>query len=535
MKSDNFFLLVARSAELFIGIIVAGLLAPAAESAAADIAATKPNIVYILADDLGYGDVQCYNPQSGKIHTPNIDRLASQGMRFTDAHTSSSVCTPTRYSTLTGRYAWRTRLQSGVLDGFSTPLIASNRMTVASLLKANGYQTACIGKWHLGMNWQKQADSSADVLTKDKPQKTKPGSAVDWLKPILNGPTTLGFDYYYGISASLDMPPFVFIENDRVTAIPTTEKRWQRTGPAAESFEAIDVMPELTRKAAGWLEQRAAEKKPFFLYLAYSAPHTPILPTKEWQGKSGLNAYADFVMQTDAAVGEMMAALERTGQSTNTLVIFTSDNGCSPSANFGQLKAKGHNPSGPWRGHKADIWEGGHRVPYIARWPGLVTAGTTSDETICLSDLLATSAAIIDAKLPANAGEDSVSILPALLGEKTTQPLREATVHHSISGLFAIRKGPWKLALCPGSGGWSAPNDQAALKQGLPNVQLYNLTNDPGETNNLQAAHPERVASLTKLLEKYVADGRSTPGKKQTKDVAVNLTKANAKTEKETE
>lgn len=500
----------------------------------AEVGGNKPNIVFILADDLGYGDVTCFNAQS-KIPTPNLDKLAAQGMRFTDAHTSSSVCTPTRYSTLTGRYAWRTHLQSGVLDGFSTPLIASNRMTVASLLKANGYQTACIGKWHLGMNWQNKEDSATDVSSKDKPQKTKPGSAVDWTKPILNGSTSLGFDYYYGISASLDMPPFVFIENDRVTAIPTTEKKWQRSGPAAESFEGIDVMPELTRKAAGWIEQRATEKEPFFLYLAYSAPHTPILPTKEWQGKSGLNAYADFVMQTDAAVGELMATLERAGLATNTLVIFTSDNGCSPSANFGQLKAKGHNPSGPWRGHKADILEGGHRVPYIARWPARVKPGTSSDETICLSDLLATSAAIVGAKLPVNAGEDSVSILPALLGEKSMQPLREATVHHSIQGEFAIRKGFWKLALCPGSGGWSAPNDQAARKQGLPGVQLYNLAEDPGETNNLQAAHPEVVSRLTTLLKQYLADGRSTPGKKQANDAAVNLTKPNAKADKEKE
>ena len=500
----------------------------------AEIGGNKPNIVFILADDLGYGDVTCFNAQS-KIPTPHLDKLAAQGMRFTDAHTSSSVCTPTRYSTLTGRYSWRTHLQSGVLDGFSTPLIASNRMTVASLLKANGYQTACIGKWHLGMNWQKKENSAADASGKDKTQKPKPGSTVDWTKPIHNGPTTLGFDYYYGISASLDMPPFVFIENDRVTAIPTTEKKWQRTGPAAESFEAIDVMPELTRKAAGWFEQRATEKKPFFLYLAYSAPHTPILPTPAWQGKSGLNAYADFVMQTDAAVGELMATLERAGLSTNTLVIFTSDNGCSPSAGFGALKAKGHNPSGPWRGHKADIWEGGHRVPYIARWPARVKPGTSSDEIICLSDLLATSAAIVGAKLPGNAGEDSVSILPALLGEKSKQPLRTATIHHSIQGEFAIRQGPWKLALCPGSGGWSAPNDQAAFKQGLPRVQLYNLAKDPGETNNLQAAHPETVATLKKLLEKYIADGRSTPGEPQPNDVAVKIAKSSATLEKEKE
>jgi arylsulfatase A len=490
---------------------------------AVEPSAPKPNIVYILADDLGYGDVQCYNPQRGKIPTPNLDRLAADGMRFTDAHTGSSVCTPTRYSVLTGRYAWRTHLQSGVLGGFSPPLIASGRMTVASLLKQHGYQTAVIGKWHLGLNWQNKKDSNSDD---SNPQPKDKGSDVDWTKPILNSPTTLGFDYFYGIAASLDMPPFVFIENDRVTAFPTTEKKWGRSGPAAENFEAEAVMPELTRKAADWIEQRAATQKPFFLYLAYSAPHTPILPTKEWRGKSGLTPYADFMMQTDAAVGELLAILQRTGLATNTLVIFTSDNGCSPAAGMGALQTKGHHPSGPWRGAKADIWEGGHRVPFIARWPSRVKAGTTSDETICLSDLLATSAALVGAKLPDNAGEDSVSFLPALLGEKHSRPLREATVHHSIDGRFAIRQGSWKLALCPGSGGWSAPRDNEATTKQFPGVQLYDLTADPGETNNVQAAHPDLVTRLTGLLEKFVADGRSTPGAKQSNDVPVNLTKA---------
>ena len=522
MTERNPFARLVSSVRLLGCLVVVTVLPVAKAGDAANLSTHKPNIVFILADDLGYGDVTCFNAQS-KIPTPHLDKLAMQGMRFTDAHTSSSVCTPTRYSTLTGRYAWRTHLQSGVLDGFSTPLIASNRMTVASLLKTNGYQTAAIGKWHLGMNWQKKEDSAANVSSKDKPQKAKPGGTVDWTKPIRNGPTTLGFDYYYGISASLDMPPFVFIENDRVTAIPTTEKKWLRTGPAAENFEAIDVMTELTRKAAGWIEQRATEKKPFFFYLAYTAPHTPILPTKEWQDKSGLNEYADFVMQTDAAVGELMAILERTGLATNTLVIFTSDNGCSPSANFGQLQAKGHNPSGPWRGHKADIWEGGHRVPFIARWPSRISAATASAETICLSDLLATSAALVGAKLPQGAGEDSVNILPALLGEKRNQPLREATVHHSINGKFAIRQGVWKLALCPGSGGWSGPSDKAAMNQGLPEVQLYNLAVDPGETNNLHATHPDIVKRLTALLNKYVAEGRSTPGAPEHNDVAVSV------------
>ena len=408
-------------------------------------------------------------------------------------------------------------------------------MTVASLLKANGYQTAALGKWHLGMNWQRKPDAITDASKKSGPSNQDSTTQVDWTKPILNGPTSLGFDYFYGIAASLDMPPFVFIENDRVTRIPTTEKKWVRNGAAAEDFEAEAVMPELTRKATSWIAQPATEQKPFFLYLAYSAPHTPIVPTKEWQGKSGLNAYADFVMQTDAAVGAILNALERGGAANNTLVIFTSDNGCSPSAHFDELQNQGHFPSGPWRGHKADIWEGGHRVPFIARWPNHIAAGVTNAETICLSDFLATSAAMIGAKLPGHAGEDSVNILPALLGEKRSQPLREATVHHSIDGRFAIRQGIWKLALCPGSGGWSAPCDQAAMKQGLPSVQLYDLSNDPGETNNVQAAHPERVRQLTTTLNWYIATGRSTFGEGQSNDVPIKIMKANGSVEKERE
>lgn len=408
--------------------------------------------------------------------------------------------------------------------GFSPPLIASNRVTVASLLKSEGYTTGCIGKWHLGLAWPKneKAQLPADNQGKGDGEAAE---SVDWTKPLLNGPTRLGFDYYYGITASLDMPPFVFIENDRVTVAPTTQKKWLRAGPAAADFEAEEVMPTLTRKAADWIGHRAKDKNPFFLYLALTAPHTPIVPTKEWREQSKLNPYGDFVMQTDAAVGEVLNALDRAGLAKNTLVIFTSDNGCSPAAGIDELRSKGHSPSGPWRGFKADIWEGGHRVPFLARWPGHVPVGKTSDETICLSDLLATSAALAGAKLPNSAGEDSVNILPALLGKKGKQPLREATVHHSIDGRFAIRQGPWKLALCPGSGGWSSPKDAAAAKQGLPEVQLFDLATDPAETKNVQAEHPEIVARLTALLEKYVADGRSTPGSPQPNDEPISLWK----------
>lgn len=480
--------------------------------------ATKPNIVFILCDDLGYGDVACNNPQ-GKIATPCIDRLAAEGMRFTDAHTTSSVCTPTRYSVLTGRYNWRSRLKSGVLGGLSPRLIEPGRLTVAELLRRSGYHTACVGKWHLGMHWPLKPDAEGFG---DAIEKGPEGWNADYTRPITEGPSSVGFDYYFGIAASLDMVPYTFIENDRVTALPTLDKAFPmmlgrdgktRPGPAAAEFEAVDVLPTLTRKAVEYIARQTAPEardKPFFLYLPYASPHTPIVPSPEWQGRSGLNPYADFVMQTDACVGEVLDALAQHGVSDNTLVVFTSDNGCSPQADFPALEEKGHDPSAIYRGHKADIWDGGHRVPFIVRWPGKVAPGTTSDQLVSLVDFMATCADVLQTKLPGNAAEDSVSLLPILLGE-AEGPVREALVHHSISGKFSIRQGRWKLELCPGSGGWSAPRDPQAAKQGLPPIQLYDMESDPGEEHNLQAEHPDVVKKLTALLDRYVAQGRSTP------------------------
>jgi arylsulfatase A-like enzyme len=474
--------------------------------------ARKPNIVFILADDLGYGDVHCLNPERGKIATPNLDRLASLGMTFTDAHSSSAVCTPSRYNVLTGRYNWRTHLQRGVLNGQSPPLIEANRLTVGGLLKQHGYATACIGKWHLGMEMPKP-------LTNGR---------------IESGPITRGFDYFFGISASLDMPPYAFIENDRFTEAPTDVKELLkgRRGPAAPSFEAVEVLPALVRKSKEWIGQHRGQ--PFFFYLALNSPHTPLAPTTEWQGKSGLGDYADFVMETDWAVGEVLASLDSTGVASNTLVIVTSDNGCAPyigTSSTGpflsmhdkdavhELEAKGHYPSAAFRGYKSDIWEGGHRVPFIARWPAKVKAGSRSDQPICLGDLMASCADIVGAKLPANAGEDSFSFLPELLG--TGHTARDAVVHHSIQGKFSIRQRQWKLELCPGSGGWSKPEDATAAREGLPAVQLYNLADDIGETKNLAAAMPEKVAEMKALLEKLITNGRSTPGAPQKNDVEV--------------
>lgn len=495
--------------------------------------ATKPNIVFILCDDLGYGDVKCNNP-AGKIATPRIDKLAASGIRFTDAHSTSSVCTPTRYGVLTGRYNWRSRLQSGVLGGLSPRLIEPGRLTVAALLQQNGYHTAAVGKWHLGMDWVKRTGQPTpernDIETSNQVW------SVDFTEPIAGGPTSVGFDYFFGIAASLDMVPYTFIENDHVTVVPTVNRSFPMTigkpgqtrrGPATPEFTAEQVLPMLARKATDYIVQHAPKAKagqPFFLYLPFNSPHTPIAPTPEWRGKSGISPYADFVMETDWAVGEVLDALDRNGVADNTLVIFASDNGCSPAANIPELQAAGHEPNGPWRGHKADIWDGGHRVPFIVRWPGRVRPGTTSDQLITLMDFMATCADLVGVKLPDNAGEDSVSFLPGLLG-KADKPLREALVHHSIQGKFSIRQGRWKLELCPGSGGWSSPKDPEALKQGLPSIQLYDMASDLAERKNLQTEQPEVVARLTKLLEKYVADGRSTPGQPQPNDGKIDLWK----------
>lgn len=493
-----------------------------AESVAAP-AERLPNVVIILADDLGYGDVKCLNPE-GKIATPHIDRLAAQGMIFTDAHSGSSVCTPTRYGLLTGRYCWRSRLKSGVLGGYSRTLIEPGRLTIAQLGRQHGYVTGCVGKWHLGMDMPLKDGGVAD----DRGNVDK-GYArawdVDYSGKIAGGATALGFDYYFGISASLDMSPFVFIENDRFTAVPTKEKKIWRLGPAADDFEAVKVLPTLTEKAVAFIDEHAAaahDRTPFFLYFPLSAPHAPIAPTDEWRGKSGINDYADFVMQVDDTVGRIIAALERGGIADNTLVIMTSDNGCSPVADLPALAAKGHQPSYVFRGAKADIYDGGHRIPFIARWPGKVKAGSRSDAILCLTDLMATLAEVIGAKLPDNAGEDSQSILYALIGDGRA-PLREAIVHHSINGSFAIREGNWKLELCRGSGGWSDPKPGSKDAAALPDVQLYDLSTDIGEQKNLSQEHPEVVDRLTRLLDKYVAEGRSTPGERQANTTPIKL------------
>lgn len=457
--------------------------------------AENPNVVVILADDLGYGDLGCYG--ATQTQTPHLDRLAREGMRFTDAHSPSAVCTPTRYGLLTGRYAWRTRLKQGVLVGDSPALIEEGRMTLAGLLKGKGYATSAIGKWHLGLGSE---------------------AKTDFAVPLRPGPLTAGFDSFFGIPASLDMVPYVYVENDRVLALPTAQSEkspksnyfdgvFWREGPAAPGFRHSDVLPELARRAEQFVRAQTA-RRPFFLYFALTSPHTPWVPTDEFRGRSPLGEYGDFLTQTDAAVGRVLKALEDMKLADQTLVIFTSDNGAIPLPP--QFGATGHRPNGTWRGQKADIWEAGHRVPCLVRWPGRIPPGSICKETICHTDLLATLAAIVGEKLPDDAGEDSFSMLPLLSGKSTARSTREATVHHSGDGVFAIRQGKWKAIFHLGSGGFSQPKRETAVAGG-PTGQLYDLVDDPSETRNLWIEKPEVVERLSDLLERYQREGRSRP------------------------
>lgn len=513
------------------------LLASVEHGLAADVSRLpRPNIVLILADDLGYGDVQCYNPERGKIPTPNIDRLAAQGMRFTDGHSSSGVCSPSRYTLLTGRYHWRTRLQSGIVGVFGEPLIAPDRMTIGTLAKQHGYRTAAIGKWHLGWDWPLtkqersllQASKEAGNDDESRLKRASPIATAKqqefwrefFSKPIPGGPTTRGFDTYFGTDVP-NWPPFCFIENDRTLGIPSEflpqpdlgNNRASQQGPALKDWKLENILPALGDRAVTFITDAAAKPEPFLLYLPLTSPHTPLAVNAQWKDKSRLNLFADFVMETDAVVGRVLNALEKSGAAQNTLVLFTADNGCAPYIGVTDLEKKGHYPSGPLRGYKSDAWEGGHRVPFIVRWPGTVKASSVCYQLVCQADFLRTFSDILGTKLPDNAGEDSFSLLPLLKGDD--KPIRVNAVSASAQGVPAVRSGSWKYIPAPGSGGWGKGGDQSQP------VQLYNLADDLGETKNLAAVMPEKVAEMKALLEKLIINGRSTPGATQTNDVEV--------------
>ncbi len=509
---------------------ISGWLACMAMCFSVGLWADRPNVVYILCDDLGYGDVGCLN-REGKIRTPQMDRIAREGAIFKDAHSGSSVCTPTRYGIMTGRYCWRSRLQSGVLGGLSPSLIEEGRMTVASYLRSKGYRTAVIGKWHLGMDWKVNAPEGITPLGIEKAGQVR---NVEYGAEIAGGPISAGFERYFGVSASLDMVPYTFIEGRKVMALPEEDGSFPmylgrdrgrtRVGPLAKGFDAGDVLPRLIDEAVSYVKERGAEARegrPFFLYVPLTSPHTPILPSEAWRGRSGLGAYGDFVMQTDDGIGRILAEVEAQGIGKSTLFVVTSDNGCSPAADIKGLQDQGHQPSERYRGHKADIFDGGHRVPFLVRWPDRVRAGLEVDGLVCLTDLLATVSEIVGDRLPEGAGEDSVSFLPLLEGRVGG---REEVVHHSINGSFAIRDRRWKLAFCGDSGGWSEPRPGKSAKE-LPAVQLFDMQSDVSETRNVELDHASEVSRLTERMERIIREGRSTLGPARANDVEVRLRK----------
>jgi arylsulfatase A-like enzyme len=471
----------------------------------------RPNIVYILADDMGYGDMRCNSPAC-KIPTPNLDRLAAQGMRFTDAHASSAVCTPSRYAILTGRYAWRTPLQSGVLWPWDPPLIEPDRLNVAELLRQHGYQTACIGKWHLGWEWAtldgEPAHKGAGLGVLDRQQRHEMERNIDYTKPMRGGPIDRGFDTYFGVDVP-NFPPYAWFEGDRLTALPTEEKpddTFGLPGRMVPGWALEEMIPALARRAIQTIEESGPA--PLFLYFPLTSPHTPIVPNAPFIGTSGVGLYGDFVCEVDWVVGEVMDALERKGIVDDTLLVFTSDNGpeCIPSADGGcyaRILQHRHYSMAHFRGVKRDAWEGGHRVPLIARWPAVIPSGTVCDQLVGLIDLLATCADVLDTELPAGEGQDSVSTLPLLQGEVDT-PIRDAIVYHSASGKFALRRHGWVFINAPSGDDNQEPEwfkaERGYTSHGFPG-ELFDLQHDISQARNRYGECPEVVQALAGRLD----------------------------------
>jgi arylsulfatase A-like enzyme len=473
----------------------------------------KPNVIFVLADDLGYGDVSAFNPES-KIQTPNIDAMSRGGISFTDAHATSSLSTPSRYSIITGRYSWRTPLKQGAGSGYSEPLIKEGRSTIASMLSANGYNTACIGKWHLGWNWAKLPDA-------------KKNTDVDFSRPVTNGVTTRGgFDYFFGIAASLDMPPYVYVENEMPTAVPDSisESRrgllLYRGGPIAPDCEPAEVLDNIFKRSMDFVTARKGSDEPFFLYMPLTAPHTPVLPSAEYQGKTEMGPYGDFVTMVDALLGKLVATLKANGQWENTIVVFTSDNGFAPAINPAWFEERGHYPGRDFRGYKTDIYEGGHRVPLVVTW-GDRYKGITDRSLVSLSDFYATFAEMAGHELRDDEAEDSFSLWNILRGKGGSD--RKDLISLSGRGYFALRTPDLKLIFWPGSGGGSYPSTRKDMA-GLPDLQLYDMNADEQEQRNLvgEADYAEKVAELTARMRSYMDNGRSTPGKPQSNDTGNN-------------
>lgn len=457
--------------------------------------APRPNIVFLFADDLGYGDLSCLNAES-RISTPHMDRIAREGRICSDAHASSAVCTPSRYSLLTGRNCWRTRLKRGVLDGSSLPLIEPGRPTLAGILGAAGYRTWCVGKWHLGLGWHEVGhDAPApDALAVD-PER------INYSRGLWQGPNDHGFDHSCIIPASLDMAPYLYLADHHPVELPTARAEdsprpaFWRGGPRSPGFAHETCLLEFTTRAESLIDghARSGSDDPFFLYFPAPSPHTPHVPRPEFRGTTPAGPYGDLVVEHDWSVGRILAALDRNGLTENTLVILSSDNG----AHTGPLDletACGHRSNHIFRGQKSDAWDGGHRVPLLLRWPGRIAAGTESPGLLALNDLVPLCAGVAGASIPAGAAEDAVD--PSAILDDPAAVVRETAVHHSIDGAFAVRQGSWKLVGCRGSGGWSLPEDRA---EG-PALQLYDLATDVSETRNRLAEEPGRARDLVGVL-----------------------------------
>jgi len=476
----------------------------------------KPNIVVILADDMGWGDVGCYG--STKIPTPNMDRLAAEGARLTNVHSASSVCTPSRYALMTGRYAWRGVLKRGVLRGHSPAIIEPGRTTIASMLREQGYGTAAIGKWHLGLGWRRRDGSVRNAFeTGPEPLVTHSDSApaerpevrddygyeIDYSSPFVGGPLDYGFDRFFGIAGTLNTPPYCFLDQDRTLGIPNREKEIyyvsQRPGLQTPGWRDDEVDVRFAQEACHWI-RRQDENKPFFLYVATSSPHIPCVPPEFARGRSEAGTRGDAVWMVDWVVGQVMEVLDDRGLADDTLVIVTSDNGAIY-GEWGSPETYGHASNGPWRGQKADIWDGGHREPFVARWPRSIPAGRVSDAPVCLTDLLPTFAEVSGAGKSYEV-EDGLNALGVLTGLGSIDPHR-TMIHHSGNGTFAIRRDEWKAVLGSGSGGFSVPIGASTRSEG----QLYNLVDDPGETRNLWHELPEIVAALIGELQPREEDG----------------------------
>jgi len=499
------------------GLILTGITCSCSHSAQE---AVKPNIVIILADDLGYGDLSCQNSES-KIQTPYLDKLASQGMRFTDAHSASGVSSPSRYSLLTGRYHWRGHLKSGIVSQWGDPAIESGRPTIASILKQEGYATACIGKWHLGWDWpfisglgQKDTAKREWKSVSMNGKENWTPDDFDWSRPLENGPVAKGFDYYFG-TGTINFPPYTWIENDHVLETPVEmldlkdtrppEGSWEcRPGPAARDWDINNVPLRLVQKAVQWIDSRKGQNEPFFLYFPLPSPHAPIIPGEQFRGRSGAGAYGDYVIQTDWMAGQVIEAIERNGFKDNTIIIFSSDNGPEKYA-YPRIQNYQHYSMGALRGLKRDLWEGGHRVPFIVKYDGVIPAGTVNDHLICQTDILATVAGLIGISLPDDAGEDSFDNSRMLKSRRKGIPGRDHLVHHTINGSYAIRMNNWLLIEAE-SGDVSKEPDwlrkSRNLKADSTEMILYDLHKDPGETTNLYTMYPQKAAEMKSLLDR---------------------------------